>query len=499
MWTGKGTTLAITVLPPWWATLWFRTLAALCIAGVFFATHRYRMGNVERSAARLELQISERTRELQIARDTAEQASRAKGAFLANMSHELRTPLNAILGFSNLLRSSGTTEAQRNDLEIINRAGEHLLDLVNNVLDLAKIDSGKVELSVATLDLKALICDVTEMMSFRATEKGLSLAVDIPPELPQFVRADPEKLRQVAINLVGNAVKYTERGWVAVRTRVERRRDQRGADTDALLLTLEVEDTGIGIVHEDQSKIFEAFVQAGAAAGRKGTGLGLAITRQFVELMGGSIHVESVAGAGSRFWAEIPVQEAKPSEVPAPERQRRPVIGLAPNQPAYRILIVEDERNNWLVLQRMLENAGFQTCVAEDGARGVELFQTWRPHLIWMDLRMPRMDGLEAARRIRALEGGGEVKIVAVTASSFASERDEGVVGGDGRFCPQALPPERNLRLHGAIPRSQIHPGGRKWEGAGAGAPARRPECAPRRAAARTRRGRHRAQHGKRP
>ena len=429
VWNENGAALALTVLPPWWAALWFRGIVTLFVAGLVFAIHRYRMANLERSTARLEFQISQRTRELRIAKDAAEDASRAKSAFLANMSHELRTPLNAILGFSNLLRTSSATEAQRADLEIINRAGEHLLDLINDVLDLSKIDSGRIELAITTVDLQAVISDITELMRLRATERGLELSLDFPPELPRFIRADAEKLRQVAINLVGNAIKYTERGSVAVRLRAAP-----AADGEILVLTLEVEDTGVGIAPEEQANIFDAFVQAGRQANQKGTGLGLAITRQFVQLMGGTVHVESSPGEGSRFWVEIPVQRVASSEAGAQENERPPVIGLEPDQPECRILIVEDERYNWLVLQRMLEGVGFQTRIAENGARAVELFQEWRPHFIWMDLRMPGMDGMEATRRIRALEGGGDVKIAAATASSFASERDQVLAAGIDDF-----------------------------------------------------------------
>jgi CheY-like chemotaxis protein len=201
-------------------------------------------------------------------------------------------------------------------------------------------------------------------------------------------------------------------------------------DSGGILLIFEVEDTGIGIALEDQDRIFDVFVQAGNGFTRKGNGLGLSISRQFVHMMGGSIRVRSIPGEGSLFRVELPVEHAKDLEVVAAHDDQGQVVGLAPGQPEYRILIVEDKRENWLLLQRLLENAGFHVQVAEDGARGVEMFRSWLPHLIWMDLRLPVMDGMEAARKIRALDGGRHVKIIALTASAFAQQREEVLAAG---------------------------------------------------------------------
>ncbi len=197
-----------------------------------------------------------------------------------------------------------------------------------------------------------------------------------------------------------------------------------------ILLILEVEDTGIGIALEDQARIFDVFVQAGQSSGQKGTGLGLSITQQFVQVMGGSIHVESSPGEGSLFRVELPVQQVEEAAAVAAGDDRGQVARLAPGQRDYRILIVEDKKENWLLLRRLLEDAGFQVQVAEDGAQGIELFRAWQPHLIWMDIRLPVMGGLEAARRIRTLKGGRLVKIVALTASAFAQQREEVLAAG---------------------------------------------------------------------
>ena len=363
----------------------------------------------------LERLVQERTAELVEARDQAVTANRAKSVFLANMSHELRTPLNAILGFSSLLREDRLTSRQREDLEIINRGGEHLLNLINDVLDMSKIDSGRVEIVSDSVNLPELVRHVADLMRMQANEKGLELVFEQLSVVPRFIRADAEKLRQVLINLLSNAIKYTEQGSVTLRLYA--------THAEPIVLTFEVEDTGIGIAAEDRIHIFDAFVQVGKQGRQNGSGLGLAITRQFVELMGGTIQVESTKDRGSRFAVTLSVEQAEGFETNRSESREGRVIGLKPGQPEYRILIVEDEPESRLLLQRMLQNAGFHVCVGENGAQGVEMFQSWQPHFIWMDWRMPVMGGAEATRRIRSLEGGTEVRIAAVTASAFASER----------------------------------------------------------------------------
>jgi len=371
----------------------------------------------------LEQVVAQRTSELVVARDQALAASRAKSAFLANMSHELRTPLNAILGFSNLLRERGASEQQRRDLDIINRSGEHLLGLINDVLDVAKVEAGRSELESASCDLEELIKDVTDMIRPRAFQKGLELRVD-RPQVPLFVRTDASRLRQVLINLLNNAVKFTDRGLVILRLSATP-----AVDTGEVLLTFEIEDTGEGIAAGDQDVIFDAFVQTSAAKRQEGAGLGLTISRQIIELMGGTIQVESAPGQGSCFRMEIKVERAQESEVNRSANLQR-VAALAEGQPEYRVLIVEDQQENSMVLERLLQNAGFRVRVARNGAQAINDFREWRPQFIWMDLRMPVMDGIEATRRIRACEGGREVKIAAVTASGYVGKRREVLAEG---------------------------------------------------------------------
>ncbi len=373
----------------------------------------------------LEEEVQLRTTDLVLARNAAETANRAKSVFLANMSHELRTPLNAILGFSNLMRrTESLSQGQRESLDIINRSGEYLLNLINDVLEMSRIESGRVQLESAPLDLGMLVRDVTDMMQLRAQEKGLQLLVDQSSEFPRYIRGDEARLRQILINLVGNAVKFTQEGGITVRF---------GLKPHAMRLLIEVEDSGPGISPEDSERIFEPFVQVGEAAAQKGTGLGLTITRQFVQLMGGTICLESTPGKGSLFRVELPV-EMIPAVTRAEPLVKGDIAGLAPGQPDYRILIVEDQLENQLLLRQLMERIGLQVKVAADGVQAIELFQSWHPDLIWMDRRMPVMDGIASTQRIRQMAGGSAVKIVAVTASAFMEQRDEMLAAGMDDF-----------------------------------------------------------------
>ena len=377
----------------------------------------------------LEEEVQQRTTELVLARNAAETANRAKSVFLANMSHELRTPLNAILGFSSLMRKAESlSEEQKSNLAIINRSGEYLLVLINDVLEMARIEAGRVQLENAPLDLGALVRDVTDMMLVRAREKGLQLLIDQSSEFPRYIMGDEARLRQILINLVGNAVKFTLQGGVTVRFGMKPNGHQKQ-------WRIEVEDTGPGILLEDQERIFEPFVQVGEQAAQKGTGLGLTITRQFVQLMGGIIKLESSPGFGAIFRVELPVEMVAAKDIVSPSREvTGEVVGLAPGQNDFRILIVEDQLENQMLLSQLMMRIGCVVKVAGNGKEAVELFQNWQPNLIWMDRRMPVMDGIEATQRIRALPGGKDVKIVAVTASAFMEQRDEMLVAGMDNF-----------------------------------------------------------------
>jgi len=376
----------------------------------------------------LEELVKVRTGELEKAKIAADAANRAKSTFLANMSHEIRTPMNAILGFSQLMQQDDTLNPQqRKHLDTINRSGEHLMALINDILEMSKIEAGRTTLNPTTFDLRAMLEDLEMMFRVRTDAKKLNFAVEGLGHMPDYVVGDQGKLRQVFINLLGNAVKFTEKGGIVLRVRVNQESSNR------LRLQTEVEDTGPGIPETELNNLFKPFQQTqnGRRAG-SGTGLGLAISKEFVRLMGGDITVNSRVGKGSLFKFEVQLRESEPGFVEKkPEFPR--VRGLRPGQPKYRILIADDEDTNLTLLSRMLGNTGFETRQTTNGEEAVEMFRAWQPHLIFMDVRMPVMDGYEAIRRIRAGAGGRDVKIVCVTASVFEQDRQEALrAGADG-------------------------------------------------------------------
>ncbi len=366
--------------------------------------------------------------DLKLAQDKAEAANRAKSTFLANMSHELRTPLNAIIGFSQLLsRDPQLTDKQRQTLTTINRSGEHLLALINDVLDMAKIEAGKLVLQEEAFDLHDTLKTLRQMLEIRAREKGLKLTLEQDPNLPQMVISDGKKLRQVLINLMGNAVKFTHEGGVTLQAR-------RLPDTDPVQLEFTVSDTGLGMTPEELGMLFQAFVQTDTSKKvSEGTGLGLAISRQFVQLMGGDIQVTSEKGMGSSFCFTIQVKAVDASAVAQAQEQEK-VIGLAPGQPLYRLLVVDDVADNRDILNQLLTSVGFQVREACHGQEAIQIWQEWDPHLIWMDIRMPVMDGFEATRQIKSQLQGRQTRVIALSASGFEHDRERAEAAGFDQF-----------------------------------------------------------------
>ncbi|ATX78678.1 Signal transduction histidine kinase [Mariprofundus aestuarium] len=369
---------------------------------------------------------------LRQAKSGAESASRSKSIFLANMSHELRTPLNAILGFSQLMQMDPEmSEESRANLQTINRSGSHLLTLINDVLDMSKIEAGKIDLQNDSFNFEELVREAVDMMLVRASSKGVELLIDPESTYPKFIYGDAAKIRQILINFLSNAVKFTDEGRVSLRFTSEAPNAK-----GEFMLTGAVTDTGIGIAPEDISKVFAPFeqvVQKGEEKiDQKGTGLGLALCKQFIEMMDGHVEVQSQPGAGSTFTFTIRVKEATSSEVSedvAIQKKGVPT-GLAAGQKPVKILIAEDDTANAIILESVLRKCGLQTLVVDNGQKAVEQFKTWKPDLICMDRRMPVLDGLQATRHIRQEPGGGGVKIVAVTAVAFREERQQMLEAG---------------------------------------------------------------------
>ncbi|MBF0100446.1 MAG: response regulator [Desulfobacterales bacterium] len=335
------------------------------------------------------------------------------------MSHEIRTPLNAIIGFSQLMnRDPMLTDTQKEYNFSIIRAGEHLLALINDILELSKIEAGRIALNPNTVDLHYLFKDIQIIFKERTQSKKLQFIFEMQDNVPRYVVIDESKLRQVFINLIGNAVKFTDEGGIAVRIRSDK------TDADKIYLMVEIQDSGPGVSEQEMSKLFKHFEQTSVGVKKgSGTGLGLALSREFIRLMGGDIRVESEVGKGSLFAFHVEIQEGQCA--PIEEQSAKRVVGIGKGQDAYRILVVDDKEDNLKIAVNLLKMIGFETNEAVNGKEAIQKFEEWNPHLILMDMRMPVMDGYEATRRIKSTEKGKNTPIIVITASAFEDERIE--------------------------------------------------------------------------
>lgn len=375
--------------------------------------------------AELLARTQQQAEELKEAKEAADAANRAKSEFLANMSHELRTPLNAILGFTQVMqRDSSLSSEQQQYLNIVGRSGEHLLELINGVLEMSKIEAGRVTLHENSFNFYRLLDSVEELLQLGATSKRLQLTFERTEEVPEFVKTDESKLRQVLINLVGNAIKFTIKGSVTLRVSLISCPLSLTIDKGQMAIRFEVEDTGQGIAPNELDQLFKPFTQTetGLKSG-EGTGLGLPISQKFVQLMGGEIAVSSMPGQGAKFTFDIQVSPVEETVIETTQLIGKKVIGLAPDQPVYRILVVEDNLTNRLLLVKLLSSLGFKVREAENGQEAVAMWESWEPHLIWMDMRMPVMNGYEATKHIKASFKGQATVIIALTASAFEEQR----------------------------------------------------------------------------
>ena len=422
----------------WLLIVEYRTPSGFIVGNrIDITTRKLAEVELDKHGRHLEKLVEERTAALSTAKEAAEAANIAKSAFLANMSHEIRTPMNGIIGMANILRREGVTSKQAKRLDTIDASAQHLLSVINDVLDISKIEAGKLTLEEAPVVVSSLLANVSSILSERVKAKGIHLLIETGP-LPHNLVGDPTRLQQALLNYATNAVKFTEAGSVTLRALKQEETD------DSVLVRFEVQDTGIGIAPEAMSRLFSTFEQADNSMTRKygGTGLGLAITKRLAELMGGEAGAESMPGAGSTFWLTVKLKKGDGAAAALTETAVDAEAEIRHRYAGHRILVVDDEPINREVALMQLEAVDLVADTAEDGAEAVALARKNRYAAIFMDMQMPNLNGVEATQEIRQLPGYRDTPIIAMTANAFAEDKAKCLAAGMDDFLIKPFNPD---------------------------------------------------------
>ncbi len=434
VWNTEGASVKITITPPFWATWWFRSLIAVSLLGMAFSAYRLRINSMKTRQKQLEVQVTERTQELGeakeeavlskeealLAKEEAEHANRAKSDFLASMSHEIRTPMNAVLGFSELLEAQVTDQKQKSYVRSIRSSGKNLLTLINDILDISKVEAGKMDLNYDPVNPYSIFNEVREIFSAKIFEKGLEFIIDVAPDIPDSLLLDEVRLRQILFNLIGNAVKFTEKGYI----KLSAEKIYTEEDKSSLDLIIKVEDTGIGVPPEAQEKIFELFSQQDSKTVKKygGTGLGLAISRRLVEMMGGTIVLHSEENIGSSF--DICLRKVSVSAVRSAGKADKYFDPRSVLFEKAVVLTVDDIEPNRELIKEYLNETNLTVIEAVNGSKALESAREHKPDLVLMDLKMPEMDGYEATKQLKAGAETKNIPVIALTASVMKRDKD---------------------------------------------------------------------------